>query len=428
MRQTEKTHSFFSQVAQKIPAPLRHARAVSLIALLILLLFWAVMPFREFGGFADYAAFYRPVADNLQAGKGYKQSDENLATRYPPGHPLLLVTIDQLAAVTRLPRAALLALLYAACFCFSARLFYEIAACWWEPISAFLCTAGWMTYPPLLFLTTQPFTETPYLLLFLGGLLLFWHGVTRLKMSYLMLTGLSLGAAALIRPMGAYVGLALIFCLLALRKKFGQSWKNALAAGALLLAGQLAMWLPWQGFVYAKTGEIFFLSTAFVPAMRDGLRFGVNLKGYRQTSALPPDVINLMERINARFDEMNNGRQVIKVVNETSREYRLSLIKLYVIKMARAWYGTDSASRETPLLLLQLFYLSAFSIGAWMAYRQGSLDLRYASIVVILLLGSWGITTLALSILRYMTPVIGLLFLFLPGLWQGKAAAPAING
>ena len=417
---------------QKIPARWLHPRYVSLLALAVLLLFWSFVPFRENGGFADYPAFYRPAADNLLAGKGYVQGDERLATRYPPGFPLLLALLEKIALALNLPRAALLALLYAGCFCASARLIYALAVTWWKPASAFLVSVAWMTYLPLLWLTTQPFTETPYLLLFLSGLWLFWRGIAQASpnylCSYLFGCGLLLGGAALIRPMGSFIGFALIFCLFALRSRFKLTWKNAWLSVVLLMAGQLTIWLPWQGYAYAHSGRVFFLSTAFVPAMRDGLRFAVNQKGYRQPLALPDDVLKLMERINTRSEEMETSRQVIKIVTEEGRSTPFAAVKLYAIKMARAWYATDSASRETPLLLLQIFYLSLIATAIWRGYRAGILDSRWGWIIALVLLGSWGTTTLVLSILRYMTPAISLLFLFLPGLWHGATQAePATN-
>src|SRR5438034_7812655 len=68
--------------------------AVLLISVLIVSIFWMVLParFRATEN-TDYVYYYEPVARNILKGQGVVSSDGSPAIRYPPGYPLLLTSI-----------------------------------------------------------------------------------------------------------------------------------------------------------------------------------------------------------------------------------------------------------------------------------------------------------------------------------------------
>src|SRR4030043_215936 len=56
---------------------------------------------------SDYSDFYEPVADNILAGKGITKDGE-IALRYPPGYPIILVAIFGLGKVLGISKLGLI--------------------------------------------------------------------------------------------------------------------------------------------------------------------------------------------------------------------------------------------------------------------------------------------------------------------------------
>lgn len=383
-------------------------------ALLLVLIFWLVIPFNENGENVDYLHYYAPVARNIVAGAGITLDGVEIATRYPPGYPLILALVFKFAAWFSLPTQLTLAIFNLLCYGASAVLIFLLASNIWDNKSALISVACWGSYLPLLWLTSQPSSEVPFLVFTYASLYLFYFALQHKKTHFhwYFLSGLCGGCAALIRPNGLLVGAALVLASLFLQTK---PIKLRGALIALLLAGNLVVLLPWQSLVYLKTGKVIGLSTGLVPSMRDGLRFAVNPKSYRLDINVPEDVRLLTGRIHTRFDEMDNMRRLISVVAEESSKQPTALLKLLAIKAARSWYATDSGRRETILFLMQLVYLSVLLVGLIGTWRDNTNHRQLLVLVGLLVALFWGVTILVLSILRYMVPVIGLLFVFLPG-------------
>jgi hypothetical protein len=87
-----------------------------------------------------------------------------------------------------------------------------------------------------------------------------------------------------------------------------------------------------------------------------------------------------------------------------------TIAKFYAIKAARAWYGTDSGRFETSIMMLQIPYLLLIVLGSIAAWRRGGIAKRWAIGAWLIVLYFWGMTIIALSIVRYMVPVMGILF------------------
>jgi hypothetical protein len=102
-------------------------------------------------------------------------------------------------------------------------------------------------------------------------------------------------------------------------------------------------------------------------------------------------------------------------------------MKLLLLKLARSWYGTDSQRFEKPTLFIQLAYLALVAWGIWSAWKPGGLD-RVFLIGALLIVGYfWGMTFMALSILRYMVPVIALLFVLVGAGFQVKQQSRSLK-
>jgi hypothetical protein len=83
---------------------------------------------------------------------------------------------------------------------------------------------------------------------------------------------------------------------------------------------------------------------------------------------------------------------------------------LFLTKAAVSWYGNDSHHHERWALLIQLFYLPFFILGAWLARGGGRQYRNFLFIACGVTLYYWAMTTfVALPIVRYMVPAISLL-------------------
>jgi len=407
--------------------------AIFLATIGLTLLFWALLPASLSGDDgSDYSAFYAPVARNLVAGHGLQLPDGSAATRYPPGYPLLLAGGFALAAVLHLPEAAVQAALVLLCLGAAATLLWSVARSVWGSRLAAGVALIWATYPFMLWLTKQPSSEVPFVAFFYAGLALAWHALRAGRRTALALgaAGALLGVAMLIRPLAVGVGLLVAGLILVGWRPTPPRIRLGMALAVLL--GNLLVVGPWEVWLIGQTGGLPLLSTGGVASMRDGLTFAVNAKGYRQAVAVPPDVLALMATVRSRSDDLNSVGRLAGFLAQTATAQPATVARLFAIKAARSWYATDSARSERLILGVQLLYLVPI-VGAGLAIRRrGPPQARRLLNAVILLAGYfWLMTILALSVLRYMVPAMGLLLLLLPAVLPLRllpARAPASDG
>src|SRR5260370_35650674 len=92
----------------------------------------------------------------------------------------------------------------------------------------------------------------------------------------------------------------------------------------------------------------------------------------------------------------------------------VAVVKLFLLKAVRSWYGTDSRRLETPLMLLQLMYLAVILWATKGSWKLGGTARKLTVSVWLIVFYFWGMTIGALSISRYMLPAMGLVFVLLP--------------
>ena len=142
-------------------------------------LFWLVLPaaYRADEG-SDHQTFYEPVARNLLAGRGAVREDGAAATRYPPGYPLVLAGLLGLAALLHLPESVVQASFLLVGNGIIAGLVYCLAGRVWGR-GAWVAPLAWGTCPLALWMTKQPGSELPFLIVLLGAVILFQDALTR---------------------------------------------------------------------------------------------------------------------------------------------------------------------------------------------------------------------------------------------------------
>jgi len=400
---------------------LRQSLGVAVATMAITAAFWsAAGPSSRIDPRGDYVAYYEPTARALAADGRPILADGSISTRYPPGYPLILAALFRVAAVTGIPETtALWAGALVAAAIASVSLFLAARLLWPYP-AALITPLLWVTCPLVLGVTAIEGSEPAFFAVFFTacatGLSAVLHGRVSAR---LFVAGGLMGAAMLIRPIAlATGGLLALAVWFAWRHRQGRAARAA--AVALALSGNLVVAGPWIWWVSSQTGRMILLSDGGAPSVRDGLTYATNLKGYRSGVAVPADVEALMRAVQARYQELDSMGAIATVLWEEARTRPGAAVRLLALKAARSWYGTDSQRREGAILAVQAVYGLLIAVSTAYAWSAGG---RARGVTVAVWVGTvyfWGMTTMVLSIARYMLPALGLLFLLPPAL----AAAP----
>ena len=392
--------------------------AVFVATIAVTLMFWAAAaPDSRVDDGGDYSSFYEPVARTILATGVPIHANGLAATRYPPGYPLTLSALFGLSRATGIPETTVLQM-FALCMSALSGLFlYLIARDVWPAGPALLTPLLWAVCPLVLWLSALETSELVFCAVFYGACLCLWRAATQPipAPSQFLLPGGLIGCAMLIRPIliGGGVLLSVVMWVgLAGRLPI----RSRVIAVTLFLTGTLAAIAPWEVWVYRQSGRLVLLSDGGVPGIRDGLTFATNLKGFRSGVAVPPDVETVMRGIQAQYQSLRTLGDVLEVVREQAREYPIGVAKLFAIKALRSWYATDSHTREKLVLAIQTIFLAPVIAGAIVAWRRGGWRSRFLLMLAVsVTLYFWAMTILVLSIIRYMVPAMGLLFVLAPG-------------
>lgn len=393
----------------------RIALVVFFLSTLVTAAFWAALPqsWRS-NESTDYLHFYEPVAQRLLLGQGITLPNGALATRYPPGYPLLLAVVFGLAELLSLPQSVALAGFILLCTGLSSALLFLLASQAFGLRLGFASALLWMTYPFNLWLTKQPNSEIPFMVFFFASALVMWRclNAAARRWNEALIAGLLAGAAALIRPIaiglvGVYAGLLLLWPAWSMpRRLFGAA---AITAGFLLIA------LPWEIAVYRQTQQTIPLSTGGAASLWDGLTYTID-GDYQPAGRIPASASSLMNDLFERSPEAARAGLggATRILIEEAARNPLGAGQLLGLKAVRSWYGTESGRLEPINALVQCAYAIAIAWGSLAAWQGGGARRRYLAFVALLALYFWGMTIAALSILRYMTPAMGLLITLIP--------------
>lgn len=249
---------------------------------------------------------------------------------------------------------------------------------------------------------------------FYGALVIFWMAIKEKLMNpYLFgCVGLLLGASMLVRAIGVGLGIVLSFLLWVLAGDVKNKIKFQMIF--MLLLGNLIIVTPWEAWVYAQTGKVIPLSQGGVLRVKGGLLLPVNKQDYYQGVKLPRDVKELIKQLETKRHRMTSLPNIGTIIIEEFKNQPWVVTKFMVIKLARGWYGTDSQRFEMPIMLLQIPVLALILWSSFLAWNYGGWKRKFVIFVWALVLYFWCITTLVISLVRFMVPAMALLFLLLP--------------
>ena len=119
---------------------------------------------------------------------------------------------------------------------------------------------------------------------------------------------------------------------------------------------------------------------------------------------------DLLERDQRR--ELQSTSAVILVIIDKFRTAPVSMWRLLAWKAGRAWYGTDAIRPiERQALFVQLCYLALVLPGVYLWWREPGAPRGWILASALVVGYFWVMSTVVLSSVRWVTRVLGLLFL-----------------
>ena len=391
-------------------------KGIILFSVLTIVLFTILLPeqYRQFEG-NDFYLFYDPVAQHIFNGEGITLNGE-LAFRYPPGMPVLLSGIYYLSYLTGISYYILWRLSIWSFFVLSACVLLAISKLFWRPVLAFIPPVLWSIYPFSLWLYKQPNSAVYFIPIFWFSI---YSYIKFLRSKYylnrwLYITGILCSFAMLIRPIALFLPLVFIIHFLYISN---ESFIKKIAVSTLLILSASLIVAPWIYHIYNKTDKIVLLSNGGLPSIKDGLTFAVNpeKQAERKPISFSNDVNAMMMRIYRKTEKVNHYSSLASILFDEFTKYPLTFSKLILIKVQRSWYATDSRRFEFITAIIQIVFLLLAVWGAREMYVR-SHNMSEIILLLLLTLYFWVMTITVLSILRYMVPIAGLLFLYYPGI------------
>ena len=193
------------------------------------------------------------------------------------------------------------------------------------------------------------------------------------------------------------------------------SIKQRLGAAVVMCGVAGLLVLPWELRMRQQIGKFEMLSTGGFPSIIDGLTYA-SPSDDREPLNVPSNVQQLMSDLQADFKSgtITKLSQLAGWMLHRLAADPGAVLKLTVMKIVRCWYATDSHRFERQLMLLELPYAALIAVGMVRAWRRRGLSRDFALLMICLAGYFWLMSSLVLSILRYMVPAVALLLAVTP--------------
>lgn len=354
----------------------------------------------------DYISTYKPTAESILRGRGVT-IEGKLATEVPPGYPMILSMIFGTSRLLRINELKLIIIFNTIVSALTGVVLFLIAELIFNKKIALITSFLWMSYPFNLWFIKNPHTEIPFIFFLYAGLLIYILALKKKNFWFVFLAGVSIGSACLIRPSGLFLPFLFVLSIFLLLKESLLRTKALMAL--ILIIGSLVVILPWESYVFLKTGEVILLSTIWRSAIVGGLSFALLRPGGGEV-VISEDVLALMKRI--KTEELSSGAKVFSFLIQELTNRPVTFLKLIGLKVIRAWYATSKRWYEKEILTVQLFYLSLAFLGIVYRIKMYRDKIRDIIFLLSIIFYFWGMTILINSILRYMIPAMGLALIF----------------
>jgi len=380
-----------------------------IISVVFLVFFANIGPEGHMALGTDYLQCYAPIAENIISGKDIILNKEYV--RCAPGYAFLLVPIFYLSDAFSLGRVPLILFFNVILTAISAAILFLIARNVFSKNVSLISSLLWLSYPLNQWLIKNPNSEVPFITLLLLGTLLYMKLVNNPEdKKYAFWSGLAMGIAALVRPIGLLVPLVLIMLVFFL---INQPLKKKAITAFIILLGSIVFILPWELYALNKTGDLMPLSTGGPATIREGFYFGARSGAGGDKFKASEDVMNFMAKIYSEPVVNNKSyRELAGLLWRETLNSPTAFFKLMIIKIARSWYGTSQLWLEWRIALLQLPYLIFGTAGVFFAIKKHKEKSKQIMVLLAPIAYFWLMVVATLSIARYMIPVMAFVAIF----------------
>jgi hypothetical protein len=379
-------------------------------ALAIQISFLAILPAKyRTNESVDYLTFYKPVAENILAGKGLVDDNGNFASFYPPGFPLVIAFVTGTSHILNVDSSQGINVFEVISMAVSALLVFCLTTSAFGTDAAFITFLLWVSYPANLWLVKQPNSEVPFILFFLSSLLLFSMAVANNRLWLGLGSGFLVGAAALVRPIAVFIPILYgVAAMLYLQTNFKARTKML----ACLAFGSFLAISPWEIYLHSKTGRLPLLATNGSSAMSEGLIFAIESFPNSKPINISPRLSAFMEDASAQRSSMTTSSSVMGFVVKETEKNPGGAFELVLMKFYRPWYATESRRLDNLNLLYQIFYITVGLVGLVIGVRRHHTKIYWIAFFSALIAYFWAMAFLAVPLFRYIVPAMVFVMMF----------------
>jgi 4-amino-4-deoxy-L-arabinose transferase-like glycosyltransferase len=358
------------------------------------------------------ATDFEPQIQNLLAGRGYTYPDGSVEARVPPIYPTALAAIRAGAKALHVDESLLLFVFAATCLALASVGVFNLASLVIGRGRAWMAAALFAAHPHMLLGVLWPLSETSFAMTLTWSVWIFLAALSGSshRSRLLGLAGLLTGLALLIRPTALFIPLIMVGWLMLADRA---SLVRRVGGSALVAAGVCLAVLPWELYVCRHQGTVVPVSSNAVSTIRDGFAFW---KARRSPIWMPDAAGRVVEHVQEEYETLIDYQSLTRLMAQELRDNPVGVVQLYLYKMARSWYGVDSQQPRKELFnaVVSVFYMIPVVWGVARYWRRPR-DHGHAGLLLLLLVGYfWGMTTLTVSMARYMVPTIAFTVVFIP--------------
>ncbi len=376
-------------------------------SLIFLIFFKNIGPVEHRHPGTDYLTWYKPIADNILKGEGITVKG-NYIFYIAPGFPVILSGVFAISQLTGIDELDLVVVLNIILTAVSSCFLFFIAKEIFNKKIALIASFLWMSYPFNLWFIKNPNTEAPFISLLFAGVLFYILTLKRKKLRFAFLGGVILGLSSLIRCIGLFLPFLLaLFIFFFLKAKI----KRKLCFTLIFLIGALLPFLFWEACIFSETGGFFPISAIGTGNFVQGITALSALVENESEQAVPSnDLMSLIER--TKTEDLSSEVKIIRFFSREIINRPIPVLKLIGLKLARSWYATSEQWWEGKILAVQLLYLITGFFGLLYGIKAAKNKIQGIILFLAIIFYFWGMTFLAVSILRYMIPAMGLVIIF----------------
>jgi 4-amino-4-deoxy-L-arabinose transferase-like glycosyltransferase len=373
--------------------------------------------FFNLGILKSFNTDYRePINMILEGNLTFINEHGELWNRGPFLYPLILALQLKIAAILNVNALIITSSFSITAILFSGYILYKIARLYFSKDykHAQLTLILYLSIPFNIYSSSMPLSEIPFAVFILLSIYYLLKGFLYFKnLKYFVLSGIALGLALLVRPIG--ILLPIVYSLIIFSSLFREYKKIIIYRIFFFLLSVFLTILPWSTYNYIKTDKIILLSSNGVASIKDGLK--LYHKDYREKQKVSDDVKFVVDDFYKKRKSMNTLPDIVEFLKDKFKEDKWAVLNFYIYKAKRVWFGLDSQSvkKERIIKIIGFLYIILFMIASYKIFkRKIRSELILLSVILFITLTFWGMAILVVPLLRYVLLSYGLFTLLIP--------------